>query len=69
MTMSLFCRKARAACAAAFAEFLVEAEADEVRVFEVALRDEPERPPAAAPCRKPCGRVLRGHAHERSHDN
>ncbi len=49
--------------------FRLQAEAEEVREFEVALRDEPERPPAAAPCRNPRGRVLRGHAHERSHDN
>jgi hypothetical protein len=45
--------EARAACAAAFAQVVAEAEAEEVRVFEVALRDEPERPLAAAPCRVP----------------
>ena len=36
--------EARAACAAAFAYVFVQAEAKEVREFEVALRDEPERP-------------------------
>ena len=49
--------------------FRLQAEAEAVREFEVALHDEPERPPAAAPCPKQCGRVLRGHAHGHSHDN
>jgi hypothetical protein len=50
--------EARAACAAAFAEVfaeaeaeVAEAEAEEVREIEVSLRDEPERPLAATPCR------------------
>ena len=43
--------EARAACAAAFAEVFAEAEAEEARDLEVAVRDVPERSPAANPCR------------------
>ena len=49
--MTVLPAEARAACAAAFAEVFEEAEAEEVRNLEVALRDAAEQRAAVTPRR------------------